>query len=273
MKAAERTRSAAGAADAFDRRAERAESLARSSKAAADPLRFAAGLLRVQARVARALEREQALRPFSGRLGDDLERSIEALRDVPRFAAARGPRSLAAEAAARAGEEARTAQSRLALFRGGARTSVEDYVSRGMLRPYLEVLRAHEIPPDRVAARGRCPFCGAAPAVGCRRGGVEGQGAGRFLVCGSCGLEWPFERILCPACFERDPVKLPGFTSATHPAVRLEACETCRRYVKSLDLSQDAGPLPEVDDLASLSLDLWAIERGYARVEPGLAGV
>jgi FdhE protein len=109
--------------------------------------------------------------------------------------------------------------------------------------------------------------------VGCRRGGVEGQGAGRFLVCGSCGLEWPFERILCPACFERDPVKLPGFTSATHPAVRLEACETCRRYVKSLDLSQDAGPLPEVDDLASLSLDLWAIERGYARVEPGLAGV
>jgi formate dehydrogenase maturation protein FdhE len=43
--------------------------------------------------------------------------------------------------------------------------------------------------------------------------------------------------------------------------------------VKSLDLSQDARPLPEVDDIVSLSMDLWALEQGYSRLEPGLAGL
>ena len=66
---------------------------------------------------------------------------------------------------------------------------------------------------------------------------------------------------------------LPSFTSDTHPFVRVEACETCSRYVKSIDLSEDARPLPEIDDLASLSMDLWAAEQGYSRIEPGLAGI
>ena len=53
----------------------------------------------------------------------------------------------------------------------------------------------------------------------------------------------------------------------------MEACETCHRYVKSVDLTLDARAVPEVDELRSLSLDLWAIERGYVRLEPGLAGL
>ena len=67
--------------------------------------------------------------------------------------------------------------------------------------------------------------------------------------------------------------KLPGFRAEAHSAVRIEACETCRRYVKSIDLSADARPIPEVDDLVSLSLDLWAAEQGFTRIEPGLAGL
>jgi formate dehydrogenase maturation protein FdhE len=55
--------------------------------------------------------------------------------------------------------------------------------------------------------------------------------------------------------------------------VRVEACETCHRYVKSIDLSEDARPIPEVDDLVSLSMDLWAAEQGFTRIEPGLAGL
>jgi FdhE protein len=55
--------------------------------------------------------------------------------------------------------------------------------------------------------------------------------------------------------------------------MRVEACETCQRYVKSVDLSVDGRAVPEVDELRSLSLDLWAVERGYVRLEPGLAGL
>ena len=41
----------------------------------------------------------------------------------------------------------------------------------------------------------------------------------------------------------------------------------------SIDLSLDARPIPEVDDLVSLALDLWAADQGYQRIEPGLAGI
>ena len=99
------------------------------------------------------------------------------------------------------------------------------------------------------------------------------EGAKRSLGCALCGAEWPFARIVCPSCLEQDPKKLPSFSAAGHPAVRIETCETCRRYVKSLDLSEDARPIPEVDDLASLSLDLWAMREGFERIEPGLAGL
>lgn len=94
-----------------------------------------------------------------------------------------------------------------------------------------------------------------------------------MLGCALCGTEWMFQRVLCPSCFEEDPTRLPSFSSDRHANVRVEACETCRRYVKSLDLSLDARPIPEVDDLLSISLDLWAAEQGFTRLEPGLAGI
>ena len=80
-------------------------------------------------------------------------------------------------------------------------------------------------------------------------------------------------RIVCPACDEGDPAKLPTFQSPSYAAVRIEACETCRRYVKSIDLTVDGRAIPEVDDLVSLSMDLWAAARGFARIELGLAGI
>ena len=94
-----------------------------------------------------------------------------------------------------------------------------------------------------------------------------------MLACALCGGEWLFGRILCPACHEGDPYKLPSFQNDRHPALRIEACETCHHYVKSLDLSEDARPIPEVDDLVSIAMDLWAVDQGYTRIEPGLAGI
>lgn len=99
------------------------------------------------------------------------------------------------------------------------------------------------------------------------------EGAKRHLACALCGGEWLFGRILCPCCLEENPERLPAFSAQAHPTVRIEACETCHRYVKSIDLSEDARPIPEVDDLLSLALDLWAREQGFERIEPGLAGL
>jgi formate dehydrogenase maturation protein FdhE len=111
------------------------------------------------------------------------------------------------------------------------------------------------------------------PWIAARRSESDADGARRLLGCALCGAEWPFGRIRCPCCFEEDPTKLPSFQSGTYPMVRIEACEACLRYVKSIDLTADARAIPEVDDLVSLGMDLWAQEQGYARVAPGLAGI
>ena len=142
-----------------------------------------------------------------------------------------------------------------------------------MLRPYAEVLVRAGIAPDRPRPAGACPSCGGAPWIAARRPEAGAEAARRLLGCGLCGAEWPASRIRCPACPEEDPQKLPSFRSETYPAARIEACETCRRYVKSIDLTLDALAIPEVDDLVSLSLDLWAAEQGFRRIAPGLAGV
>jgi len=141
--------------------------------------------------------------------------------------------------------------ARLRAWWDGGRTSSEDYLSRALLRPYVEVLARRGIAPDRVHRPGHCPVCGGAPWIAARRAESDGDGARRSLGCALCGGEWSINRIRCPCCAEEDPARLPSFQSDAHPTARLEACETCRRYVKSIDLTVDARALPEVDDLVS----------------------
>jgi FdhE protein len=261
----------------FEERAARADVLARVSVTAAEPLRFASGLYRVQGRLATAIESLHAERPLSGRLDEDVDRFVGPLADLLRFAAAEGPPAVGADAERRQREEAPQARSRLLEWWSGNGASGDDYLSRALLRPYVEVLARLRVAPERPHRPGHCPFCGGGPWIAVRREdtgdvGAGGTGARRLLGCALCGGEWPLGRILCPACDEGDPVKLPSFQSERYPAARIEACETCGRYVKSIDLTVDGRSIPEVDDLLSLSMDLWAAGEGFTRLEPGLAG-
>jgi FdhE protein len=258
--------------DRFEKRAARAELLAGSAPAVADPLVFAAKLFRLQGRLAAAVSARHADAPFSGEAAD-LPRVVDLLPPLLSFAAADGPSELAEAAEMRAKDDATTAMTRLEVYWEGGREAVEDYLSRAFLRPFAEVLAQAGIAAHRPRHEGHCPACGAAPIVSFRKELPESNGAARFLVCGLCGTEWAFNRIRCPSCQEENPAKLPGFQSDVHKNVRIEACETCRRYVKSIDLTLDARPLPEVDDIVSLAMDLWAIEEGWTRLEPGWAGI
>ena len=258
---------------AFERRAARAELLAGQTAVAEEPLRFAAGLFRVQGRLARAIETAHRAEPLSGHLENDAERFLDQVSTLTRYAAEEGPELLSEEARRRQTDLPSTVRTRLLVYWTADRSSGPDYLARAVLRPYVEVLRSVNVAPNRVHRRGQCPFCGGFPWIGARREGSEMEGAKRMLGCALCGGEWSFGRILCPSCLDEDPHHLPSFQNDKHPTVRIEACETCHRYVKSIDLSQDARPIPEVDDLASLSMDLWAVGQGLARIEPGLAGI
>ncbi len=257
----------------FERRAARAETLARIAGAPRDPLEFAAGLFRAQARAAAAIEALHADQALSGRLSEDAEHFANQAAVILRYADECGPPALAADARSRREDLPSTALTRLLVWWEGGPSAREDYLSRSILRPYVAVLRSLGITPDRIHRQGACPYCGGAPWAAARREGSMMEGARRMLACALCGGEWPFGRILCPCCLEENPERLPAFSASAHPTVRIEACETCRRYVKSIDLSEDARPIPEVDDLLSLAMDLWAREQGFERIEPGIAGL
>jgi FdhE protein len=82
--------------------------------------------------------------------------------------------------------------------------------------------------------------------------------------------EWPYRRVVCTGCGEEEFDKLPVYTAETLPHVRVEACDRCRRYLKTVDLSKNGLAVPIVDDVASVSLDLWAREAGYRRARRNL---
>ena len=113
-----------------------------------------------------------------------------------------------------------------------------------------------------------CPFCSSAPVVSVLRDAAHGSR--RSHVCGVCFAESAAPRLGCLSCGETDVEKLPVFrTEATDPA-RIDACDSCHGYVKTIDLTRDALACLIADDLASVSLDLWARAQGYHRVRPNL---
>jgi len=253
---------------ALAKRAERAELLAPQAAAAEAPLRFAAGLYRAQRELARAL----AAQPLSADL-DEQAGPLLASAEALFHHAASGPPRLAEEARARLQDDAQTARARLLVYWSGDPEARGDYLSRALLKPWVELLAAERRQPVRDRREGTCPFCGGLPWVSARKILPESHGAQRLLHCALCAGQWDFPRVRCASCGEADPHLLPSFQDEKEPAVRIEACDTCKRYMKSIDLSLDARPIPEVDDLVSLALDLWAADQGYQRIEPGLAGI
>jgi FdhE protein len=232
---------------------QRARQLAQEHPGSAELLQFAAGLLKAQGAVRAA----------------ELDSVAAAARPVLEYCVAKGPPELAADA--RTALDGGFGERVRAYWHAGE----FDYLARAALQPYARMLRETGQSPQRGVA-GTCVFCGSGAWIASRRippGPATGEGAMRMLHCALCAFSWQIRRIRCPSCGEEDPEKLPSFTAPQHLGVRVEACESCKTYVKSIDLSLDARRVPEIDELVSLSMDLWAVEQGYDRMEPGLAGL
>ncbi len=119
----------------------------------------------------------------------------------------------------------------------------------------------HVFPPNPCAHEGL-------PMVSLLR--EAGHGSRRSHVCGTCLAETPAARLGCIACGEHRVDALPVFRSEETEPARIDACDTCHGYIKTIDLTRDGSACPIADDLATVSLDLWAREHGYHRVRPNL---
>ena len=144
------------------------------------------------------------------------------------------------------------------------------FLPRTFLQPYAEFRAALAPRAPQVTTPRLCPLCGSRPLLGVLR--PEGDGGKRFLLCSFCSQEWEFRRILCPTCGEEAEDKLPVYIAEDSPHIRVEACDTCKFYLRTIDLTKDGNAIPLVDDLAAISHTLWASEQGYSRLQPNLLG-
>jgi FdhE protein len=114
-------------------------------------------------------------------------------------------------------------------------------------------------------AESYCPICGDWPTLAETRG-LDGQ---RRLRCGRCGGDWRTERLRCPFCGERGHENLGSLVSEESEPQTVDVCERCRHYVKAVTALAPIRPEDVfLHDLATLVLDVIALERGYRRPTP-----
>ncbi|MGB8542175.1 MAG: formate dehydrogenase accessory protein FdhE [Candidatus Acidiferrales bacterium] len=138
------------------------------------------------------------------------------------------------------------------------------------LQPYAEYLAQRGAAIHLDGTPSLCPLCGGKPVVGVLRG--EGDGAKKSLICMLCAHEWNFRRIYCPACGEEREPQMAFYSAPEIAHVRVDVCDTCHTYLKTIDLTKTGLAVPIVDELATIPLDLWAREHGYQKLQINLLG-
>ena len=261
----------------WQRRIQRAQDLAHQHSFAAEILGFYIHVARFQEDLHQRLS--AALPPLSQPESSPTELSRDELENLrSRFEAflllteAHGPKPLA-ELSRELRARGRDFWSEL-LNDGWTAHSPSDaqgLLALAFLQPYAELLRSRAGMRPASTARALCPFCNRKPCVGVLR--QMGDGGARSMVCSFCLAEWEFGRIICPGCGEQNDKKLPVFTATDFEYIRVECCETCKTYVKSVNLTKNGRAEPLVDELASAPLDLWAREHGYAKLQTNLLGI
>jgi hypothetical protein len=156
-----------------------------------------------------------------------------------------------------------------ALERAGGDPQLTAFLGAQALMPFL-VANAWALRGLVEAASwnsGRCPVCGGAPVMA----RLEAEVGGRFLQCSLCLTEWSYKRLGCPACGIEDQERLRFFTDEKDETYRVDVCDACKAYLKTVDERKVDGEvcLP-VDHLATIHLDLVAEREGYHRLGGGV---
>jgi FdhE protein len=259
--------------DSWDRRIRRATDLAADDGPSAALLAFYARVLTRQ----RAIDDAVRGRPLTGALARDVPLLHEAATALVRDVAEHGPEMLAVEAHGLAQSDRSALDAILLSY--WRDPSDRRFFPKAILQPYAQRLAETGVKPiDRtsVAMDNRCPSCGGAAQLSILEGGAGVtaiDGGSRQLLCATCLSRWTFARIRCPACGEDDERKLVHFHSPEFDHVRVDACESCRRYLKSVDLGRLGVAVPLVDEVATGALDLWARDHDYQKIELNLVGL
>ena len=258
----------------WDKQIERADYLAAESSGAKELLAFYAQLLRSQEEIYEFLRSCKDWLP-SGDLENDLDVLMSSTAGLLRTVALHGPESLASEAQMLIAAEPDTMVQMLLDY--WLSPSDTQFFAKSILQPYMRWLAETVTPPQgRELAGGErtCPFCGGAPQLSfllSKEGSAES--GNRDLLCATCLSSWEFRRVVCANCGEEQPAKLSYFHSPEFDHIRIEACDSCKHYIKGIDLTRLGLAVPSVDEIYAAPLDLWAREHGYTKIELNLVGL
>jgi FdhE protein len=144
-----------------------------------------------------------------------------------------------------------------------------NYLAESSIKPFFEAYAENlkGYVDQESWYKGYCPVCGSLP----ERGELRVEAGERFLECSSCSFKWRFKRVVCPFCGNDDSKKLRYFnTESDGKAYRVDVCDECKKYIKTIDLREVQGyVVPIVDDIGTLHLDMIAEKEGYTRGVPG----
>jgi len=261
-------------------RIERAELLASRFSFAREILTFYRAVAAFQKEFYERLPKEWGKRPIApanGILGSELHLALllHPFEEFLSLIESRAPGPLAAKAKSlRSSGEREWASTLQGFWKDGLQEeradSLSEFIGRAFLQPYAEFIVGAMLPPNLPMTTCRCPRCNSLPLLGVLR--PEGDGGKRFLQCSFCSQEWEFRRIFCASCGEEREEKLPFYVAEEFPHIRTEACETCRHFLRTVDLTKEGNAVPLVDDLAAIPLSLWAEEHEYRRIQANLLG-
>jgi len=264
----------------YDERIKRAQYLKTIYPFAAEILAFYVGICAAQARIhAQVMKRlRSAGPPAEATLRErlDVDLVIPSANEAPQELIPVSPEPLKAFIAEYLGSSKERLAVSLQTYvdHGGTdeapADSREELLMRILLEPYAELV-AQQVTVESSGVSGNlCPRCDGRPLLGVLR--PEGDGGKRFLKCSFCSSEWEYRRIYCAYCGENREQSLPVFVAEKFPHIRVEACDTCRHCLRTVDLTKDGNAVPAVDDLAAIPLALWAQEYGYQRIHGNLLG-
>jgi FdhE protein len=135
-------------------------------------------------------------------------------------------------------------------------------------RPYFLWLR-NSFPMDNLFwDEGRCPVCSAQPVVSSLT--KEGH---RQVFCSFCGTVGYYRHLGCPACLSKDTFKVDVLKSEGEEGFRIDACDDCGSYLKTVDAGMPSTMTPDIVDLISLPQDFAAQAKKYVRLSPNPIGM
>ena len=258
----------------WDKQIRRADQLAARSNGSKELLTFYGHLLRAQKDIYEFLRGRKGWLP-SGELERDAPVLGEALPALLKAVGSHGPEPLAEEARDLLGSEREVISDVLKRYWHGP--SDVQFFGKAGLQPYLKWLaETGATPVGREVSVGEryCPFCGGNPQVSfLQNKETTAESGNRDLICATCLSSWEFRRVVCANCGEERPTKLGYFQSPDFDHVRIEVCDSCKHYLKGVDLTRLGLAVPIVDEIDAAPLDLWAREQGYTKIELNLVGL